>query len=89
MREMNYFIIKIKSFYIKFIVIILIKFLFSFNISSLKLNYFMKEKKLYYINPINNDRGDLYFEYWNGDNNIRYFIGTNITTGERYIFWRR
>ena len=86
MREINYFIKKIKSFYIKFIVIILIEFLISFDISSLKLNYFMKEKKLYYINPINNDRGDLYFEHWNGDNNIRYFIGINITTGEDIYF---
>ena len=52
----------------------------------LKMNYFLKEKKLCYINPLNNDQGDLYFEYWNGDNNIRYFTGINITTGEDIYF---
>ena len=86
MKEINCFIKKIKSLYIQFIYIILLDSLHSFNISALKMNYFLKEKKLCYINPLHNDKGDLYFEYWNGDNTIRYFKGINITTGEDIFF---
>ena len=86
MKEINSFIKKIKSLYIQFIYIILLGSFSSFDISTLKINYFLKEKKICYINPLNNDQGDLYFEYWNGDNNIRYFTGINITTGEDIYF---
>ena len=77
---------EIKSFYIQFIFIFLLGSIYSFDITSLKMNYFLKEKKLFYINPVHNDKGDLYFEYWNGDNTIRYFEGINITNGEDIYF---
>ena len=41
------------------------------------MNYFLKEKKLCYFNPLNNDKGDLYYEYWNEGNNKRDFTGIN------------
>ena len=65
---------KIKLLYTQLIVINLFYIPYSFNMSTLKVNYFMKEKKLYYINSINNYKGDLYFEYWGEGNNIRYFF---------------
>ena len=77
---------KIKLLHTHLIVINLFYIIYSFNISSLKVNYFMQEKKLYYINPINNYKGDLYFEYWGEGNNSRYFIGINLTTGEEIYF---
>ena len=86
MKEINCFIKKIKSLYIQFIYIILLGSFSSFDISNLKMNYFLKEKKLCYFNPLNNDKGDLYFEYWNEGNNKRYFTGINITTGEDIYF---
>ena len=57
-----------------------------FVISTLKANYFNKNKNLYYINAINNDQGDLFMEFWGENNNIRYFIGLNATTGEKIYF---
>ena len=77
---------KIKLLHIQLIVINLFYIAYSFNISTLKVNYFIQEKKLYYINSLNNYKGDLYFEYWGEGNNIRYFIGINLTTGEEIYF---
>ena len=35
---------------------------------------------------MNNNKGDLFFEFWAEENNIRYFIGINATTGEDIYF---
>ena len=61
-------------------------FIFSFNILLLKINYFYETTKLYYTNAMNNDEGDLYIEYWGEENNLRYFIGINASTGEEINF---
>ena len=68
---------------------IFLKFIFFFNLfiftfsldsSLLKINYFLKNSKLYYINSLNNDKVDLYFEFWGENNNFRYLIGINSTS---------
>ena len=57
------------------LLIILILNIGTLNISSLNINFFNQEKKLYYVNAMNNDNGDIYLEFWGEDNKIRYFIG--------------
>ena len=87
MRKLNYHIRKLNIIYLSLIFLTLIHFIFSFNVSSLKVNYFEEKKKLFYINPLNNYKGDLYFEYWGeGSDNTRYFTGINVTTGEEIYF---
>ena len=44
MKEIYYFVKKIKSLYIQFIYIILLDSLYSFNISALKMNFSLKKK---------------------------------------------
>ena len=58
----------------------------SFNILSVKIICFNEIKKLYYTNTMNNDEGDLYIEYWGEENNLRYFMGINASTGEEIKF---
>ena len=74
---------------------IFLKFIFFFNLfiftfsldsSLLKINYFQQNSKLYYINALNNDKGDLYFEFWGEIDNFRYLIGINSTSGEEIYF---
>ena len=70
--------------YQKILIIILIfinilNFNCSFVAEKLKIDYFKEEKKLIYVNAFNNLKGDLYFEFWGEDTNIRYFKGLNIT----------
>ena len=61
-------------------------FIFSYDTSLLKINYFQQNIKLYYVNAINNDKGDLYFEFWGEANQYRYLIGINVTSGEEIYF---
>ena len=51
-----------------------------------KVNYFKDKKKLYYTNVMNDDKGDLYIEYWGEENNLRYFMGIFASTGEEIKF---
>ena len=51
-----------------------------------KVNYFKDKKKLYYTNVMNDDKGDLYIEYWGEENNLRYFMGISASTGEEIKF---
>ena len=57
-----------------------------FDIKKLKVNYFKENKKLYYVNAINDDKGNIYFEIWGENNNNRYFIGKNSDTEEPLLF---
>ena len=57
---------------------ILILFLFlnihTLDISTFNISFFNQEEKLYYVNAMNNDNGDIFFEFWGEDNKIRHFI---------------
>ena len=65
---------------------ILICNLNTLDISSFKINFFKQEEKLYYVNAMNNDNGDIYFEFWGEANKIRYFIGLDSFNEERIKF---
>ena len=58
----------------------------SVDISSFHVDYFKENTKLYYVNAMNNDKGNLYFEFWGENDNIRYFIGKNYLTEEPIKF---
>ena len=58
----------------------------SMDISSFIINFFEQNTKLYYINSMYNDNGDIYFEFWGEDNSIRYFIGKGYNTEENILF---
>ena len=73
-------------FIIEFIFINLIGFINSSDTSLINIKYFNERKNLYYVNAMNNNNGDLFFEFWGEENNIRYFIGINATTGEDIYF---
>ena len=56
------------------------------DISSFHINFFEQTTKLYYINAINNDNGDIYFEFWGEENAMRYFIGINNNSEDSMLF---
>ena len=58
--------------------------IYSLDISSFNINFFEQEQKLYYVNSINNENGDIYFEFWGDQNSMRYYIGKN-NISEDYI----
>ena len=73
----------INSYYFSQLILInLINLNYSFDSSSLKINYFTQAKKLYYVNAMNNLKGDLYLEFWGEESKTRYFIGLNAITEE-------
>ena len=82
----NFFYKKIILFFLLFIFIIFNDIIYALYISSLKITYFNQNKYLYYVNVMNNEKGDLYMEFWGEINNLRYFIGLNKTTGEEIYF---
>ena len=56
------------------------------NIISFNFNFFNQSSKLYYVNAVNSENGDIYFEFWGEENNIRYYIGINNETEEPIKF---
>ena len=58
----------------------------SINISSFHVDYFKQNTKLYYVNAMNNIKGNIYFEFWGENDNTRYFIGKNYITEEQILF---
>ena len=52
----------------------------------IKANYFYDNKNLYYINPITNPNGDLYFEFCGSTSDVRYINKINITSGKEIYF---
>ena len=68
-----------------FFLFIKIELINTFDSSSLEINFF-NIKKLFYVNAMINDAGDLYIEYWGEENNVRYFLGINGTTGKDLYF---
>ena len=56
------------------------------NVSPFKINYFYENNKLCYVNALNDDKDNLYFEFWGENDNIRYFTGKNATTEESILF---
>ena len=67
----------------KLLFIFLIISTYALDISSFDINYFRQDEKLYYVNAMNNDNGDIYFEFWGENNAVRYFIGLDYITEER------
>ena len=68
------------------VILNLFYFIYTFDISLLKINYFYQEKELYYTTIMNNNEGDLFIEYWSEKDDFRYFIGLNLKTGEEILF---
>ena len=64
----------------------IIMFTMSYDTSLLKPNYFYDGSNLFYINAMNNSKGDLYIEYYGTNTGNRYIFGLNSTTGEE-IYW--
>ncbi len=56
------------------------------NCITLKANYFYDNTNLYFINPITNQNGDLYFEFCGSANDVRYINKLNITSGKEIYF---
>ena len=52
------------------------------DITSFNINFFEQCTKLYYVNAINNENGDIYFEFWGEENDVRYFLGKSFSTEE-------
>ena len=71
--------------YILFIIILIFNS-YTLDISSFNIYFFKKESKLYYVNAMNNDNGDIYFEFWGETNKIRYFIAIDYLSEERLKF---
>ena len=70
-----------------YILIILFDFLYSIDVSLIKINYLNISKRLYYVYAFNDDNnGDLYFEYWGENSKTRYFLGISATTGKELYF---
>ena len=69
------------NIFILFIFLLHFNFVDSYDTSLLKINFFTNNNNLYYVNAINNGKGDVYIEYW-GQNSILYLMGINSTTGE-------
>ena len=67
----------------KILIIFLIISTYALDILSFDINYFRQDEKLYYVNAMNNDNGDIYFEFWGENNAVRYFIGLDYITEER------
>ena len=68
------------------IFILLIIKVYSIDISSFHVNYFKQNTKLYYVNAMNNVKGNIYFEFWGENDNTRYYIGKNYLTEESILF---
>ena len=56
--------------------------IYSLVISSYNINFFEQGKKLFYVNAMNDDSGDIYFEFWGEDDTNRYFIAKKFETEE-------
>ena len=85
MNISNYFYNNKIILFLEFILIFLFNINYSFDSSSLKINYFTQVIKLYYVNAMNNLKGDLYLELWGEETKTRYFIGLNAITEEDLI----
>ena len=68
------------------IFILCITNIFSLNISLFKINHFEQNSKLYYVNAMNNIKGNIYFEFWGENDSTSYFFGINYKTEEYIIF---
>ena len=71
------------SYKILIIFLIINTYTYALDILSFDINYFRQDEKLYYVNAMNNDNGDIYFEFWGENNAKRYFIGLDYLTEER------
>ena len=86
MKKESIYLKLISSLISQIIIITFWKYIYCFDISSLKVTYFNKNTYLYYVNSINTESGDLYLEFWGETSTIRYFIGLNLTSGEEIYF---
>ena len=66
--------------------VFLIEIVFDFDISTLKVNHFEEQQNLYYVNAMNSEDNDLYFEFWGEVDSTRYFIGKKNNTEESIKF---
>ena len=64
------------------LVLYIIMCIHSLVISSYDINFFEQKKKLFYVNAMNDDNGDIYFEFWGEDDTNRYFISKKFETEE-------
>ena len=59
-----------------------------FDITSMKVNYFRENSNLYYVNALNDDKGNIYFEFCGCKINTyyNYFIGINSDDEKPILF---
>ena len=74
-----------KTLFFRIFILFLI-YVNSVDISSFHVDYFQKNTKLYYVNAMNNAKGNLYLEFWGENDKTRYFIGKNYLTEEPILF---
>ena len=68
-----------KMLFFRIFIILLIN-VYSVDITSFHVDYFAQNTKLYYVNAMNNIKGNLYFEFLGENDKTRYFIGKNYLT---------
>ena len=54
--------------------------------TKLEINYFKENSKLYYVNAMNDEDGNLFFEFWGENDNMRYIIGKYADNDEPIKF---
>ena len=59
--------------------------IYGLDLSSFNINLFQQTTKLYYVNAMNNENGDLYFEFWGEDNAMRYYIGKSYINEDNLL----
>ena len=74
-----------KMFFLQLFIFLLIN-IHSLDISQFHINYFQQNSKLYYVNAMNNIKGNIYFEFWGENDSKRYFVGINYLSEEYIIF---
>ena len=68
-----------------FILILLFIYVHSTNYlcpTKIEVEFFKEKQKLFYAYAMNDENGDIYFEFWGEADNIRYFIGFSNSTGQ-------
>ena len=59
-----------KTLFFRIFILFLI-YVNSVDISSFHVDYFQKNTKLYYVNAMNNAKGNLYLEFWGENDKTR------------------
>ena len=59
--------------------------IYGLDLSSFNINFLQQTTKLYYVNAMNNENGDIYFEFWGEDNAMRYYVGKSYINEDNLL----